>query len=107
MESAVGIIGRGRAGVGFALALLRAGYTVRLHGRRKRDVPKPLQLTVGLRDAPPPPAWLAQAGVVILAVPDDAIRPPPEGLAGGGAIGREHGGLHLSGVQGRGAPAPL
>ena len=107
IESAVGIIGPGRAGVGFALALLRAGYTVRLHGRRKRDVPKPLQLTVGLRDAPPPPAWLAQAGVVILAVRDDAIRPLAEALAGGGAIGREHVVLHLSGVQGQEALAPL
>jgi len=106
-ESAIGIIGPGRAGVGLALALLRAGYAVRLHGRRKRDVPKPLQLTVGPRDAPPPPAWLAQAGVVILAVRDDAIRPLAEALAGGGAIGREHVVLHLSGVQGQEALAPL
>src|SRR5256885_12135441 len=44
----VGIIGPGRAGVGLALALARAGegrrYDVRLHGRRKKPVPKPLKL---------------------------------------------------------------
>ncbi|HYT99834.1 MAG TPA: Rossmann-like and DUF2520 domain-containing protein [Gemmatimonadales bacterium] len=98
---AVGIIGPGRAGLGFALALTRAGYTVRLHGRRKKAVPKPLQLAVGPPDASPPPAWVAQAGVVILAVRDDAIRPLAEALARGGAIRPEHVVLHLSGVQGQ------
>src|SRR5204862_145613 len=73
-DSAVGIIGPGRAGVGLALALARAGYLVRLYGRRKRAIPDPLELTVGAADAAPPPASLAQAGVVILAVRDAAIR---------------------------------
>src|SRR5207245_6156814 len=41
------------------------------------------------------------------AVRDDAIRPLAEALAGGGAIGREHVVLHLSGVQGQEALAPL
>ena len=73
----VGIIGPGRAGVGLALALARAGegrrYDVRLHGRRKKPVPKPLKLTVGPENEPP--AWIAQAGVVILAA-RDATREP-------------------------------
>jgi len=104
---AVGIIGPGRAGVGLALALARTGYTVRLHGRRKKAIPKPLQLTVGAADASPPPAWVAQAGVVILAVRDDAIRPLAEALARGGAVRPEHVVLHLSGVQGQEALGPL
>src|SRR5207249_10865025 len=87
--------------------LARTGYTVRLHGRRKKAIPKPLQLTVGAADASPPPAWVAQAGVVILAVRDDAIRPLAEALARGGAVRPEHVVLHLSGVQGQEALAPL
>jgi len=105
-DSAVGIIGPGRAGVGLALALARAGYLVRLYGRRKRAIPDPLELTVGAADAASPPAWLAQAGVVILAVRDDAIRPLAEALARGG-VRPEHVVLHLSGAQGQEALAPL
>src|SRR5260370_8959935 len=79
----VGIIGPGRAGVGLALALARAGegrrYDVRLHGRRKKPVPKPLKLTVGPENEPPP--WIAQAGGVILPGRDAPILPPPEALA--------------------------
>src|SRR5437879_2626127 len=63
-DSAVGIIGPGRAGLGLGLALARAGYVVRLYGRRKQAIPDPLELTVGAADAPPPPAWLYHAGAV-------------------------------------------
>jgi len=101
----VGIIGPGRAGVGLALALAQAGYQVRLHGRSKKPVPKPLTLTVGPADEPP--AWIAQAGVVVLAVKDDAIRPLAEALARAGAIGADQVVLHLSGVQGQEALGPL
>src|SRR2546429_5200776 len=106
-DSAVGIIGPGRAGFGLGLALARAGYVVRLYGRRKQVIPDPLELTVGAADAAPPPAWLAQAGVVILAVRDDAIRPLAEALARGGAVRSEHVVLHLSGAQGQEALGPL
>jgi len=105
----VGIIGPGRAGVGLALALARVGegrrYDVRLHGRSKRPVPKPLKLTVGPENNPP--VWIAQAGVVILAVRDDAIRPLAEALARAAAIGAEQVVLHLSGAQGQEALGPL
>jgi len=107
VDPAVGIIGPGRAGVGLALALARAGYTVRLHGRRKKAVPKPLELTVGPADVAPPPAWLSQAGVVILAVRDDAIPPLADALARGGGVRPEHVVLHLSGVQGQEALGSL
>jgi predicted short-subunit dehydrogenase-like oxidoreductase (DUF2520 family) len=101
----VGLIGPGRAGVGLALALVQAGYTVRLHGRRKKKVPAPLTLTVGDGDAPPP--WIAEAGVVILAVRDDGIRPLAEALAATRAITPDHVVLHLSGAQGQEALGPL
>jgi predicted short-subunit dehydrogenase-like oxidoreductase (DUF2520 family) len=101
----VGIIGPGRAGIGLALALAQAGYAVRLHGRRKKAVPKPLDLTVGPADEPP--AWIAQAGVLILAVRDDAIRPLAEALARAEAVQAEQVVLHLSGVQGQEALGPL
>jgi predicted short-subunit dehydrogenase-like oxidoreductase (DUF2520 family) len=68
-------------------------------------VPAPLTLTVGPADQPP--AWIAQAGVVVLAVRDDAIRPVAEALARAGAVGAGHVVLHLSGVQGQEALGPL
>lgn len=104
-RSTVGIVGPGRAGLGLALALARAGYPVRLHGRRAKPVPPPLALTVGPEDAPP--AWIGQAGVVVLAVRDDAIRPLAEAFARARAVRSEHVVLHLSGVQGQEALGPL
>jgi predicted short-subunit dehydrogenase-like oxidoreductase (DUF2520 family) len=105
----VGIIGPGRAGIGLALALARVGegrrYDVRLHGRTKKPVPKPLKLTVGAENEPP--AWIAQAGVVILAVQDDAILPLAEALARAAAIRADQVVLHLSGAQGQEALGPL
>src|SRR2546430_9277423 len=85
-DSAVGIIGPGRAGLGLGLALARAGYVVRLYGRRKQAIPDPLELTVGAADAPPPPAWLAQAGVALPAVRHAPDRPLPETLPPGGPV---------------------
>ncbi len=101
----VGVIGPGRAGIGLALALSATGYQVRLHGRHKQKVPKPLTLTVGPDDRPPP--WLAEVGVVFLAVRDDAIRPLAQLLHDSETVRAEHVVLHLSGVQGQEALGPL
>ena len=101
----VGLIGAGRAGIGLALALAQAGYPVRLHGRHKKKVPAPLTLTVG--DGETPPSWIANAGIVILAVRDDGIRPLAEALAAARAITPEHVVLHLSGAQGQEALGAL
>lgn len=101
----VGIIGAGRAGVGLALALAAQGFDVRLHGRRKKTVPKPLTLTVGPETEPP--AWIAQASVVILAVKDDSITPLAGMLARAGAVRPDQVVLHLSGSQGQEALTPL
>ena len=100
-----GIGGPGRAGVGLALALAASGHDVRLHGRTKRPVPQPLTLTVGPETEPP--AWIAQAGVVILAVKDDAITPLAGMLARTAAVRPDQVVLHLSGSQGQEALTPL
>lgn len=102
---AIGLIGPGRAGVGLALALAQAGYTVRLHGRKHKNVPPLLTLTVG--DGTTPPPWIGDTTVVILAVRDDAIKPLAESLARSRAVGERHVVLHLSGVQGQEALGPL
>jgi len=91
--------------VGLGLALAGAGYTVELHGRTKKAVPRPLTLTVGPGDAPPP--WIARPAVVILAVRDDAIRPLASALAAAAAIDARQVVLHLSGVHGQEALGPL
>ncbi|HEV2749492.1 MAG TPA: Rossmann-like and DUF2520 domain-containing protein [Gemmatimonadales bacterium] len=101
----LGIIGPGRAGVGLALALAAQGRSVRLHGRSKKPVPKPLVLTVGPENEPP--AWIAEAGVLILAVKDDAITPLAGMLARAAAVRAGQVVLHLSGSQGQEALAPL
>lgn len=102
---AIGLIGPGRAGVGLALALAQAGYTVRLHGRNKKSVPAPLTLTTS--DGAKPPAWIGDVDVVILAVRDDAISPLATSLATARAISERQVVLHLSGVQGQEALGPL
>lgn len=96
--AAVGIIGPGRAGLGLALALARAGHEVKLHGRSPRSVPPPLTLTTG-----PIPPWLDATGVVVIAVPDDAISGLAASLAQTGKVGARHVILHLSGVLDRNA----
>jgi len=100
---AVGIVGPGRAGLGLGLALRRARVTVvGVHGRRDRPMPKGLALTLG-----PVPPWLAAAGVVVLAVRDDALESLVTGLARSGAVGRGHVVLHLSGALSSAVLAPL
>lgn len=102
---AIGLIGPGRAGVGLALALTRAGYSVSLHGRNKKNLPAPLKLTVG--DGGKPPPWIGDVSVVILAVRDDAITPLAAALAKARAVTERHVVLHLSGSQGQEALGPL
>ena len=91
--------------MGLGLALAGAGYAVELHGRTRKAVPRPLALTVGPGDAPPP--WIARPAVVVLAVRDDAIRPLAGALAAAGAIDSRQVVLHLSGVHGQEALGPL
>ena len=101
----MGIIGPGRAGIGLGLALARAGYDVRLHGRHAKRVPRPLKLTVDSEDRPP--AWIGEAGVLLLAVRDDALRDLALMLKQSQAVTASHVVLHLSGVQGQEALGAL
>ena len=99
----VGIVGPGRAGLGLALALRRARVrVVGVHGRTARPVPPGLKLTVG--GAPP---WLGAAGVVVLAVPDDALPACVADLARGGGLAPGAVVLHLSGALTSELLAPL
>ena len=91
----VGILGPGRAGLGLALALRRAGITVLgVHGRRRKPVPRGVRLSTG--DLPP---WLGDVDVVLLAVRDDALPGLVRELACARALGRAQVVLHLSGAQ--------
>ncbi len=98
----IGFVGPGRAGLGLGLALARSGYDVRLHGRRHREVPTPLELTVG--GVPP---WLDSVEVIILAVPDDALATVASQLSESGSMKGTHTVLHLSGALDRAAIAVL
>jgi predicted short-subunit dehydrogenase-like oxidoreductase (DUF2520 family) len=90
----VGIIGPGRAGLGLALALRRAGVKVLgVHGRRRKKVPRGLPLSVG--GAPP---WMREARVVLLAVRDDSVAPLVAELVRERAVRRGQVVLHLSGA---------
>jgi predicted short-subunit dehydrogenase-like oxidoreductase (DUF2520 family) len=89
----VGVVGAGRAGVGLALALHRAGYEVRLHARRGKDVPPPLVLTWG--GAPP---WIGEIEMLLLAVRDGAIENAAAELAEAGSVDGRHVVVHLSGL---------
>lgn len=99
--TAVGIVGPGRAGLGLALALRRAGVRVLgVHGRRRKRVPRPLVLSVG--EMPP---WLDRADVVVLAVRDDGIAELVRAWRGADLRGKVV--LHLSGAQPAAALAGL
>lgn len=100
--TAVGIVGPGRAGLGLGLALANAGYQVRLHGRRGKSVPPPLELSWG-----GPPPWLAGVEVVLLAVPDPQIASAAAQLAASHAVTARHAILHLSGLLDHTVLAPL
>ena len=89
----IGVVGAGRAGVGMALALQRAGHEVRLHARRGKDVPPPLVLSWG-----GPPPWIGEVEVILLAVKDDAIAVAASELARAGGVDARHVVLHLSGM---------
>ncbi|HXV85669.1 MAG TPA: DUF2520 domain-containing protein [Gemmatimonadales bacterium] len=98
-------MGAGRAGLGLALSCERAGVPVRLHSRRAKPAPTGIPLTVG--PLPPPPPWLPDVDVVLLAVPDAVIGSVAAALAQSGGVTAGHVVLHLSGVLDASALAAL
>jgi len=98
----VTIIGAGRMGQGLGLALKRRGYKIALVARNPRDVTPPLMLHQGSRAEA-----TAEAELVLIATPDDAIGSVAAELAREGAITRDQVVLHLSGLLDRNALLPL
>lgn len=98
----VTIIGAGRMGQGLGLALKRRGYKIALVARTPRDVTPPLMLHQGSRAEA-----TAEAELVLIATPDDAIGSVAAELAREGAISRDQVVLHLSGLLDRNALLPL
>ena len=96
--TSVGVLGPGRAGVGIALALARAGLDVFVYGRSPRPLPPELTAVWGTL-----PRRLSEVDLVLLAVPDDAVFGVARDLAATGFVGRRHTVLHLSGVLDRAA----
>lgn len=99
---AVAIIGPGRVGLTLARALVASGTRVTVCGRGERPLPAPLD-AVRLDW----PAVLRDAGVIILAVPDDAVTVLAHQLASLAVIGPDHAVLHTSGGLNREALRPL
>jgi predicted short-subunit dehydrogenase-like oxidoreductase (DUF2520 family) len=84
--------------MGQGLALALRGVDLFLVSRRSHPLAAPLRLFPGTRaDA------VARAGLVILAVPDDAIASVAADLAGEHSVRADHTVLHLSGLLGRDA----
>ena len=98
----VTIIGAGRMGQGLGLALKRRGYKIALVARTPRDVTPPLMLHQGSRAEA-----TADAELILIATPDDAIGSVAAELAREGAISRDQVVLHLSGLLDRDALLPL
>jgi predicted short-subunit dehydrogenase-like oxidoreductase (DUF2520 family) len=98
----VAIIGAGRMGQGLALALSTRGVEVALFSRRPRELTPPLALHPGPRGEA-----VGAAGLVLLAMSDDAIPQVAAELAGERVIGPHQVVLHLSGVLDRHALRPL
>jgi len=97
----IAIVGAGRLGQGLGLALERAGFPVLILARR------PGQWLPGLPVRVSEQLETGDAQVILIAVPDGAITPVAQRLAGTGAIGAGHVILHTSGLLDRGALAPL
>jgi predicted short-subunit dehydrogenase-like oxidoreductase (DUF2520 family) len=98
----VTFIGAGRMGQGLGLALKRRGYKIALVARTPRDVTPPLMLHQGSRAEA-----TADAELILIATPDDAIGSVAAELAREGAISRDQVVLHLSGLLDRDALLPL
>ena len=96
----VTVLGAGRMGQGLALAL--RGVEVLLVSRQGHPVAAPLLLHTGTRAEA-----VARGGVVILAVPDDAVTSLAADVSAEGSVRADHTVLHLSGLLDRRALSPL
>ena len=100
--AAVAVVGGGRVGLTLARALALAEYPVTVLSRTARPLDAPLMASVA--DWAP---VVAQASVVLLAVPDDRIADVAGRLLATGNVGPGHTVLHISGRVDRAALAVL
>ena len=102
----VGVVGVGRVGSALAAALRRAGHDIvagsAISAESRARVERLLPGTAVL----PPDEVVAAADFVLLAVPDDALRPLVAGLAGTGAWRAGQLVAHTSGAHGIGVLDP-
>jgi predicted short-subunit dehydrogenase-like oxidoreductase (DUF2520 family) len=89
-------------GQGIAIALAGAGHPVTLLARTPRPLAPPLAVYTGPWDAA-----TRDAGIILVATPDDAIEVAARALLDRGAVRATHAVLHLSGLLDRRALKPL
>lgn len=102
----VGVIGAGRVGTALGLALIRAGYDVigvSARSAASRERASRVLPNVPILDAA---AVAKSAGILLLAVTDDAIESVAADLAAGGALHQGQVVLHASGACGLNVLAP-
>jgi predicted short-subunit dehydrogenase-like oxidoreductase (DUF2520 family) len=93
------VVGAGRVGTAVARALRDAGYPcLALFGRNPERVGAAGRFVGVEGHTVPKPEIIKQAGVVFVAVPDDAIRETAAGLGDRGAIAPSHVLIHFSGL---------
>lgn len=95
-QAAIAVLGTGRVGLTLARALVLSGTSVRLLGRTARSAPAGLPAIES--------DWagaLSATGVLLVAVPDDALASAAEQIASLGVIGAGHVVLHTSGLHGK------
>src|SRR5512137_947597 len=100
LKEPLGLVGPGRAGRAFARSWTQAGGRIGWVLGRTRRVPD-----LGQAETPPPEAErFPPAGLVVLAVPDDAVRGVAEAIAPRVPC---HVAFHLAGALGSEALAPF
>jgi predicted short-subunit dehydrogenase-like oxidoreductase (DUF2520 family) len=92
----VAVVGAGRVGLSLARALIRSGRPVEVLSRRAIELPVPLPPATTGWDAA-----ITAADLLLIAVPDDALKGVAERLAAGGAVTGRHIVLHTSGLHDR------
>lgn len=101
LKGSLGLVGPGRAGRAFARSWTGAGGRIAwVLGRSRRPIPE----VAGAEILPPDVGRLPPAGLVVLAVPDDAIRPAADALA---PRATARFAFHLAGALGSDALAAL
>jgi len=99
--SRVAVIGPGRVGTLLATAFVRAGYRLTaVAGGSSSARDEVVRAVAGVRSCTTPAAACAEADLVVLAVPDDAIAALVTDLVRADAVAPSHRLVHVSGAHG-------